>query len=262
MTTVLGIKTNSGIDSVILVSDTQHTIDYGDFERKTIGGKIRVGENHAIAFTGNSEKFVERFSSYISGRTSAKNFVKEIFKGKVHPLFSDLPKDPIKLAIEAGFFPELSFTNSAYYRSQENESNGKEVFDYFTELILAVNKPDLGLYYVDGFGNLSSSSYGIEYLVAGSGREIVQTYIDEEEFRNDPAIKEEFSEDRITTPLAMKLAIGGLRKATKDGSTGGPIDLVVVTADSINVHGSEIRRSLDVAEREIYQKIVTKYLTD
>lgn len=262
MSTTFGIKTNSGPDSIVLASDTQFSIDDGNSTQKTIGSKIRVEGEYVIAVTGDMVKLVDRFFSYLGGRTSPKNFIRDALRNKRHPIFENMPANPVLAAIEAGYFPELALVNSDYYMREYDKKSFEEISDGLIELIIATRNPSLGLYLVDSFGRVSSSSNSIDYLVSGSGTEIVQTYMDEGGYQSDPIINIEVREDKIALPVAISLAIGAIKKASRDRDTGGPIDLVVVTQEAIETHGQEIRRYLAEAEREIYQRIVGKYSQD
>ena len=258
MSTIFGIKTNSGQDAVVLATDTQLTIDYGSSKRKIIEPKMRVEEYYALAYTGTKTKLVERFFSYVNGRTTPKNFIKEALGNKNHPIFLNLPKNPVQAAIEAGYFPELALVNSDRYSDIHDEKGYEEIFEDLIELIIA-NRNPLGLYRVDSLGRVKSSTQNIEFLAAGSGSGIAQTYIDESEYKEGQIIGVEIRDDKITIPIAVSLSIGAIKKASKDMDTGGSIDLVVLTEDKIYTHGQEIRKFLAEAEREIYQKIIGQY---
>ncbi|MBI2110492.1 hypothetical protein HYT51_01810, partial [Candidatus Woesearchaeota archaeon] len=146
------------------------------------------------------------------------------------------------------------------------ESNGEEEDE--TEIILAVNRPALELYHVDPYGNVNpvSTSEDLEYICLGSGSELAEGYIDEQDYKEDSYIpekirKEGISLDNVTIPIAGWLVINALRKARKDARTGGIIDIAVVTHDRIETIEPILRKRIEELEQEEYSEFLNKYET-
>ena len=99
----------------------------------------------------------------------------------------------------------------------------------------------------------------LEYVCLGSGSNIVTEYFDNEEYDEDPQYNGKFSPDNITTKVALQLAITTLKKAAKDSSTGGLIDLAVITQKGVTEHGPNIHKELEAAESQAYQKLFSQY---
>ena len=85
MTTILGIKTNNDEEGIVIAADTQINL-YEENKQtgKLSGSKIKTGKNYAFAYTGDYNKSVEAFFSYLSGGRDFESFIKFI-TGKKEP---------------------------------------------------------------------------------------------------------------------------------------------------------------------------------
>jgi len=89
MTTILGIKTNSGPDAVVLVADTQ--INIYDINNKLIekeyGQKLNVGRNWAMAYMGDVDAHIDSFYKFLSEgnpRFGLNSFLRAITGGRIN----------------------------------------------------------------------------------------------------------------------------------------------------------------------------------
>jgi 20S proteasome alpha/beta subunit len=319
MTTILGIKTNSGEEGIVLAADTQLTTFEGEqqTEKSTIS-KLKTGADYALAFvTGQyDDEILDRFFKYLRGTVDFEQLhlkmrlkkeagesssifyllqqawskkinekINELSTGKTelnsefekiianfkdfqpkneldeffHALFSKIidRKTPIREAIQTGYLGELDLIN----RYLTKRANEKEDATEATELILASSNP-LKLYYIDGYGNLiESMTSKPEYVCLGSGKSIVQNYFDENGYKEDKFLKEISEEDvdvtELTLPAAIRLALGSLKKASRDANTSG-IELVVVRETKIVPYGELIKRKIEDAEIQAYKEIIAK----
>lgn len=161
--------------------------------------------------------------------------------------------DPVERAIRDRFFRELLIVNRYY------ASRGGDMAEA-PELLLATSKPEVQLYHVDPFGNVSTvpQSDEIDFFCLGSGSKIVKAYISENQYQEDPNIPQQFREERIrpdniTLPLACWMAYSALRRASKDVNTGGYINWVVIADDQIINCGANIKGKMADFERTAIQ---------
>src|SRR3989344_2823273 len=85
MTTIIGMKTNNDEEGIGIAADTQINI-YEENKQtgKLSGSKIKTEKNYAFAYTGDYNKSVEAFFSYLSGGRDFESFIKFI-TGKKDP---------------------------------------------------------------------------------------------------------------------------------------------------------------------------------
>ena len=154
--------------------------------------------------------------------------------------------------IEEEYLEALNVFNR--YQSKRNDGSVDDTID----LIIASNKPSLQLYNIDAFGNLLKTTRpgGFHCVYGGSGSKIVKDYLSEEEYKNDPDLKQlKISADDVTIPLALKLATKAMKKASKDSDTGDIVDLVVVKKYKIDNYCSEVLKSVDL----FYDRVISNY---
>src|SRR3989344_5649504 len=100
MTTILGIKTNSGPDAVVLVADRQESI-LDEKNERTLRGikeKIHRGTNWAMAYMGAIDAKIDSFYKLLSeenARYTLFSFMKSLNEGKTLPTF--YPLDPRRI---------------------------------------------------------------------------------------------------------------------------------------------------------------------
>jgi len=308
MTTILGIKTGSEEEGIILATDTQINLYDGETHTgKLISSKIRTGKNYAMAFSGNMDKYLEAFFSYIAGNREFDSLLK-LLTGKKDSdefdLLGHLPKNlkknfqellkkgasaseleriilkmqkgeivagtdidnfvvkiarkmneqksPVENATQSKYFEELAMINR-YLLLRDKSADS-------VELILAVNKPLLELYHVDPFGNVKKvESEEMDYVCLGTGSDLVEKFIDDEQYRDDPKLHD-IKIDNLAIPSAIQLAIASLKIASKDVNTGGFIGLTVVQENSIENFSDFIQAEIASAESKAYDEIIKKYL--
>jgi 20S proteasome alpha/beta subunit len=269
MTTIVGIKTNSGPESIVLATDTQFTwYKEGIRQSKDEIFKLRVGDEYALAFAGNIDKNLSAFLNYVDGKRSFESYLNfvipshkkknvEYFK-KIIPFLFKREEHPIKEATENWYFPEFNILNTFVLRGDEDSD-----LEQLAELVIAKRNP-LGLYQVDVFGNISESdpANDIEYIALGSGSEIVENYIDDEQYKEGRKNPLKINYDDLNLESAIDLAIGALKKAMKDTDTGGIIDLAIVDEKEVIHYGPLIKSKIQKAERDAYKEIKNKYVED
>ena len=255
MTTILGIKTNTGEESIVLAADTRIGIydDNDELYATEKASKIRTGSFYALAFCGATDSYLESFFNYISRKKNFQEFVSFISQSKEEGAPKKFSTSPLAKAVKENYFEALNYHNR--FLAQRND--GK--IDDAVELVLAVNKPSLQLFTVDAFGNLNGSKRpgGLEYVCAGAGVSEVHEYFSQQEYQSDALLKNnKVTLDHISLPRALQMAISAINKASlTDKGTGEVVDLVVLKKDKIDDHSSKALKSID----QIYKKIIERY---
>ncbi|HLC46615.1 MAG TPA: hypothetical protein VJI75_02630 [Candidatus Nanoarchaeia archaeon] len=257
MTTLIGIKTNLGEEGVIICADTQMSYyEDNEFSSKKPVQKIFYGKSWILAYAGNNRK-----------RTAA--FLKKFAYLKRPPGTEEIAAQIINTAVEnyrkgssylEPHFKEVNNLNTLLSREDE-ELEDLPVFMFATNhssLInpsSSLNQSSLSLFSVDEFGNLKESpeEHEFSYIIRGSGCEDAAKYI-EDELKHS-----RIDENAIDIPKAIEVAVKALHNAETDALTGGPIDLIVLTASNIQSYGKRIREAIATAERESIEKIVELY---
>ncbi len=271
MTTIIGLKTNDGEESIVLSADTQITFFNGDVAfRKMDFSKIRTGKNYALAYVGNLDKYVDSFFSYLKGRRDFESYIKFLSDKRMKQpedmlLSGELlsERNPLEDAIRRGYFAELNLLNTFATIDDEDDENGS---GGGVELIMISNfpsesGPELKLHRATQYGILvpSSPKGELEYFALGSGKEIAKSYIDEMQWEDDSRFKKKIPMDEIDTANAIRIAIGAQKRAMRDASTGGVIELAVLRASRLDYYGDDLRKALEEAESAAYERIIAHY---
>lgn len=247
---------------------------------KFIAKKRTPAELQNLAYLLNcASKSTQKRAREIAGAnpqalSPIENSIREMLKNEKKPteidsllieVFNKLKdvKSPVEEAIGTGVFQEFGLYNRYAYKKRKEENDDDDGDE--TELILAVNSPELELYNVDPYGNVTAmgDSGELEYLCMGSGSDEIRRYIDEEQYDDDPALKENIKLDNITIPVALRLAIRCLKRpVSKDVTTGGIIELVLVTENRIEYYGDELKTMMENAEKKTYEAIIRRYLPE
>jgi len=193
MTSLIGIKAyaNPKAKRIIMASDTQLTdIDSNDVPVSKITGltKISVGKNWAMSFTGTYTSFVTSFFRNLKSKGNSGL----VEKAMLHK-----------------FFPEVQELTRKICRKYGQP--------HIVDFLLAVSKPELGLYFVDFAGNILEKppeEESDDYLVLGSGEKYVRPFL-EKKIGNWYIDK-----DGITIGAAVKVAYEAI-KMNEDINTGG-----------------------------------------
>ncbi|MEM4625673.1 MAG: hypothetical protein QXJ28_02850 [Candidatus Pacearchaeota archaeon] len=231
MTTAIGIKTNLGIERIVIAADNQLTISSGQFEfEKWPRKKIYTGDFWAMAFAGVYSKEVSRFFGKLKGY---KNYYSSPEKSK-EIIESALSRNPRRMI-------EVDTLNA------EILSKGGSIQDTLS-FIFAVNNPKLMLFVIDEYGNLKDipEQEDFDYVCIGSGSDLAKKYIKE------CISSGSLDVEKITIREAILVSLGALRNARNDIYTGSEIDWVVLSKEGIYDCGESIRRNID----ETYKKLV------
>lgn len=237
MTTLIGIKTNFGLESIVLVGDYQITST--DKEEKEISKraerKLHYGENWVMGAAGVYRRELTKFFGIIKGY---KNY-------NSNP---ERANEIIEKAIKEKEFEEILQLNKKLRR------RGLDMED-IPAFILAVNKPKLFLWWVDEYGNIKNPEEDNEfdYVCLGSGEERADRYI-------QSLIEEQkIDRDKIGIREALKIARDSMYAAERDPGTGMGYDIIVVTEKEIRSWGEEIKEEIRKAEEKKIEDIGDYY---
>ena len=219
MTAILGIMAyaDSKNKKIILASDSQlnETDEKDDtILAKAVGfSKIAAGEYWAMGFTGTYRPEVRAFFRFIRQK---KNM------------------SLVEKAVRDKFFQEVNKLNTKIC-DKAGENN-------ISSYLLAATKPEIGLYFIDVFGNVKKRPVEdddeiSDYLALGSGKKFVKTFLESKIGNNS------VDQDGITAGLAVRLAYDAIDK-NDDPGTGGPIELFTIGEDGVNNYGQRLRKTL------------------
>lgn len=254
MTTIIGIKTNSGpLEGIVLAADSfVGLIDKeGELTKRKMSSKIAYGPNWAIAFSGTVNEDVYRFYQIISGskRYGSSPEKSALMINEVVNRYLRWEKSKEK-SYET-IFEEINKMNAHMMR--------KEIYglDDLPQFIFAVNTEPIGiaLFSIDEFGNLKKpeEEKDFEYIALGTGSENAENHI------KRLVDEEETIHSLIDIPRAVELAFGALKEAESDVYTGGPFDLVILTKDGIDSHIGEMKEEIQRAREKVIKEIKEKY---
>jgi hypothetical protein len=228
--------------------DPERTLRFLGFETRNLRKAVQDITKKDSAKSDLEKILLGMLNGEIKPKTDADNLILGLIRRTEDP-------KPLINAIAEGYLPELALTNRYLLRRTAGEEDSDTV-----ELILATNDPIVELYHVNPFGDIRKvKTSDLDYVCLGTGSELVKTYINEEQYEQDPLLKGKIKLDNVTIPLAIRLAICALKIASKDASTGGFVDLAVVRHGSIESHGKSIRGAIETAEEEAYGKIIKVY---
>jgi len=263
MTAIIGIKTNKGLESVVIGADTQISVEKEDddknkelpYEKKNIR-KIICGENWIMAFAGTVMEEHYKFYKKLSGSKrygSSEEIVNEMIANAVKN-YDEWKKNPKKYS---GFhFKEVADLNATLMRRKN--------FDIAeaTEGVLAVYLNDSGvrLFHVDEFGNLKEPAEKevgfikeFDYVTIGAGAKRINRYI------SDLVAEEESGQFFVNTRRAIEIIRESIHRAGKEIQTGGNTDLTVLTKRGVDDYSPEIKEALKQAEDKKFEEIERKY---
>ncbi len=238
MTTLIGIKTNSGLDRIVLASDNQIT-RYDKKDNKPVSKhpdrKLYYEDKWAIGIAGVSDYETTKFFGVLRGNKtygSSEENAKRIIEGAIKNLD----------------FPEINELN------KKLRKKGIDLED-LPAFIFAANEPKLTLWWIDEFGNFHKRDEEAEfdYICLGSGEDKASQYI-ESLIEN-----EKIKKDKITTREAIRIARESIYAAEKDMDTGLGYDLVILTEHEIKSWGDEIKKEIREAEAKKLEDIANYY---
>lgn len=247
ITTIIGVNTNFGKKGIVLCADTQLSIvsaKEGTLEEKgELTYKIICGPNWALGNVGRTDSHeVQHFLKVMEAKKKqeeAYQMIKQALENYSKPKY------------EGPHFPEVNHLNMMLARK------GEELED-LPFFILAANKPYMGLWVLDQFGNLiePDKKNRIEFVCVGSGKEDVIKYIVEELI-----YKEKIDITSIDIPNAIDLVVDSLHRAEKkDVYTGGPLDIAILTETAVSHYGKVMRQDLEDAEERRIKLIKEEYI--
>ena len=236
MTTLIGIKTNVGEESIILASDTQlnyYSVKGEPIEKRPLL-KIVYGEYWALAQSGADTNDLRSFFNKL--RNPKDRRYKDFGTDKLEKM--------INVAVDNKRFMEICELNAKYVREEED-------VDQTHEFIMAVNKPKMELYHVDIFGNLKTQS-DRGFVVLGSTSDKAESYLDDE------IDKDTYHESNIDISRAVQLLNNALKNSNTELLSGLPMDLVIIRKNEIRGYGKRIKDAVEFAERKVIEEIVNE----
>lgn len=262
MTIILGVQ---AVDGIVLASDTSLLIrneEHDDYKDRSIRKKINIGDYHALAWTGIDDKYLQRFFNYFAGRRDLSSFLEYLQEASGSEGLPNLPTistsgiSPLERAISDKHIWEFELCNRLYLKRGGD-------FDEASEFILATNKPRLSLYHVDSMGNVAPAveHEGVNSFALGGSASNLGGYLSSHEYEDDPFVAPHIDPDNITLPVAIRIAIGALKKAYKHIDAGGTPDMAIITRNTVEAHGDFLRKAITEAETGAWQAIIRKYET-
>ena len=196
MTTIVGIKANSGVEGIVIATDRQlnHYDDAGKtILRKETISKIVYGREWIIADAGGISN---QFAVF-------QNMDQEKMKQKIYRAVQrykpDPPKDPQ--------FREINRINTIARRNDAT-------LDCLHELVMAAKiDENLGLWHVDEFGSLTEYEFEPNYFTMGSGKDHVTKYI------TSLAENGKINNYKLSLPAAIEIAVEAIKLAEEDPNT-------------------------------------------
>ncbi len=253
--------------------------DFEDFFQYVSGEKDQSRLNEYLHSLGQPSSAVRaRFQDLLSGKGRARSpteewvirffregdkpkhevdeYVVEAFRKAV----SGGRPAPVERAINLKYFPEFDIVNRYYIKRREEQGADEDKEDT-TDLLIASNRESLGLYKVTDRGFVEESdSEGIEYICLGSGEKFIEPYFEDMEYTEDSYIKKKIGGgvklDNVSLYTAYWLAAGAMEKAiAKDKNSGGFIEFVFVTADSVRSKLGFVQERLTEEKYKCYDLI-------
>lgn len=247
MTTIIAIKANSGIEGIVLASDTQLST-YDDEGKLTEKGsthtKIFYGKGWIMGHAGVFDNQYHQFRRLMSGRKKGYNEDKVALIVRLA-----IEKYETRPKIEEPHFIEVNYSNTM---AKREDPQCEDLHSY----LLAVNTPRVAFWEVDEFGSLNSvadiESRDFEYHAIGTGAESALKYIDR------LVMKEKLDPKDITIPTAIDVIDESFTEAQSDIFTLG-LDLAVITKKGIKVFGKRIEEAVKLSRKQELESIKQEY---
>jgi hypothetical protein len=237
MTSLIGIRTNFGLDAIVLAADYQLT-GFDDDDKpvsRRVERKLHFDDCWAMGYTGICRKELMRFFGVLKGY---KNYGSNPEKARA----------VIEKAVKEKEFLEVAQLNGRLRKNKVDMEN-------LVSFIFAVNKPKLGLWLVDEYGNFQGidENKDFDYIYLGSGE-------DEMNKRIEGLIAErKIDGEKISVGVALKIAGEAMHAAERDPGTGLGYDLVVMTEKETKSWGDEIKDEIRKAEDRKVEEIAKSY---
>ncbi|MEK6926695.1 MAG: hypothetical protein AABW50_05450 [Nanoarchaeota archaeon] len=256
MTAVIGIRTNKGLESVVIGADTQMSFTKKDSDEivgKKSVRKIVHGENWIMAFAGNMGDELYKFYKKLGG-SKRYGSSEEIVNGMIFNAVKRYGECKKNLSKYEGLhFVEVAHLNASLMRREGFE------FNDIPEFVLAIYSKESGveLFHVDELGNLNEPIYEeLDYVAIGSGSKKINNYIEE------LIDKEDGSQFPVDIERSIKIARGSVHAAAEREIYTGGIDLAVLTEKGVDDYGPQIKEALIKAEDKKFDEIVSMYRSD
>ena len=225
MTTLIGIRTNEGLDGIVLVSDLQISqYDGPKMLARWPARKIYFGDYWALGYIGGIHDELRGFLCVLRGDkryNSSEEKANQIFQR----------------AIEKQRFIEVDDLNALITKEKSLEETNA--------FLLAVNKPELNLWYIDEFGSFHlPKDKEFEYFCIGTGSQEANKSIEK------LLANEDIDRDKISISVARNIARRIINEMKDDPFTGFGYDIVVITKKLVKHWGEDYRKSLSKAQLE------------
>ena len=251
MTTIVGIRTNSGLEGVVIGADTQQSQFSSDGKpdkKKVPFFKTASGKNWVIGSAGMFEDELQKFYGLLKGQkkygSSEEKATETIYKA-IENYYLWFKKESDSGVIH---FPEVNQLNAVMARRGVS-------LDDLNQFIFGINVPERGvkLFKIDEFGSLEESKYnGVEIVTIGSGPTKIREYIEE-------ILESDQSPVQVDIPKAIDLVCSIIYRAEVDMYSSGPIDLHVLTSNGVDSYSKKIIEELKETEKRILEEIKGRY---
>lgn len=228
MTTIVGIKSNQGLEGIVVASDRQASLQdsQGNIEEKFKSSKIFSGNFWIIVSAGG--KFIEIHDFYRKLKEKRR---------KDHPILR---------ALETGIFQEYLELNLNLGKSYGSTNAIASV--------MAVNTGNsLELFKIDQFGYIlgPENKNFFYYTSIGAGSLKATDSIRRKIKDMDP--------DNLTLPQAIDLARGAIHEAESDPYSGFGLDFAVLTKDKVHHFTKGLDAGLKKFEDDYFKDIKRKF---
>lgn len=227
MTTVLGIKTTSMLESIVLIADRQSSAT--EESKKYSVRKLYSGSFWVMGDVGSDDKDVLRFYGELRGD---KRYGSDQKKAE----------ETILRALEKKRFIEVDALNALI-----SKKGGGDASEDTHRFVLAVNKPSTSLWIVDEYGNLiePSEENELDYVCLGSGKEDVEKHISY--LKSEEKIDRE---NNISTSDGIEIATSCLEVAQNNNLwTGMGYDLIILTKKDIKEISKDVIKDMKEAQK-------------
>ncbi len=251
MTTIIGIRTNHGLDAVVFGADTQVNYEYADQNegpKKGLIYKIISGRNWMLGSAGGVHHELYRFQQMLTRPKNYNSTEEEVAK-IIQEAVDNFEKGKKVKRFEGLNFPRVAYLNAQLKRNGESD-------DQLVEFLLAANiGGKLGMWSIDNFGSLSAADEekDFEYLVIGSGGEHAEKYIEEQ------IMERIIDRATIDVATAVRTIKNALRRSEKDLNTGTYKDIAILTKDSVTLYGAKVKELMTKQEDDIFEGIASEW---
>ncbi|MBT4334384.1 hypothetical protein HOD61_01045 [archaeon] len=238
MTTIVGVKTTTGLDAIVLAADYTKTTFYG----ASGGNSINNAESGKMKKLYCARNFAFGFAGKMDLDHIGELWQKLKIKNKKNKNYIDVSEQ-----LRNGYFEEIAMMNSIQTTMGDYIDSTAQ-----TEFIFGTNEGDeLSLHHVSPLGAVTNFD---NYVFSGSGSEYVEEYLE------DAYDIRSLDGPSINLRKAVNLARKSIHLAKKDMYSGTEIlDFTIITKDSITYYGDNLRKKLKKFKNKEIKKIITSY---